>query len=182
MKRVGRYTRHGFTIIELIVVIVIIALLAAMTVGVYRGSQARARDSTRQNALTEIRSALESYRAEKGTYPPAAGASWEYSYTSAATFLDDLQPYMGTVPVDPTNDASHTFYYYRYAAGTNGWGATACASSRGDYYVLGVTGLESANGTSISPGWNCEDSTNPTITNTNWTTSTTRAAWGAFSL
>lgn len=183
MIRVGRNATKGFTIIELIVVIVIIALLATISLVTYRGSQGRARDSTRQSSLTDIRSALESYRAENGTYPPSAVAgSWEYSYTNAATFLSALKPYMGTVPVDPINDSTHTFYYYRYAAGTNGWGTTACAASRGDYYVLGVTGLETVSGSSISPGWNCEDPTNPAITNANWTTSATRAAWGAFSL
>lgn len=175
------YKRTGFTIVELIVVIAVIGILAGIVLVSYAASENRARDVSRQASIKEIRAALEAYRAEKGTYPnEAVSGSWEYSYTSATAFLDDLIPYMGVVPVDPVNDANNYFYYHRYEAGTSGWGVT-CPASRGDYYVLGVWGLDVVQGTAISPGWNCESgATVPT--NTAWVPTSGRAAWGAYSL
>lgn len=172
-------TQKGFTLVELAIVIIVIGILAAITVVSYNGSQGRARDAARQTAIKEIRSALESYRAETGAYPDeATSGAWEYSYTTPATFLDELKPYMGVVPVDPVNDTSNFIYYHRYEAGTSGWGVT-CPSNRGAYYVLGVFGLDTVSGTSISSTWNCENgATVPT--NTSWVPTSTRAVWGAF--
>lgn len=172
-------TQKGFTLVELAVVILVIGILVAITVVSYNGSQGRARDAARQTAIKEIRSALESYRAETGNYPnEATSGAWEYSYTSPTTFLDDLQPYMGVVPVDPVNDTSNFIYYHRYEAGTSGWGVT-CPAARGAYYVLGVFGLDTVSGTDISSTWNCENgATVPT--NTSWVPTAPRAVWGAF--
>lgn len=174
--------QKGFTIVELAIVVAVVGILAAIVTATYSGSQGRARDSARQTAIKEIRGALEAYRAENGTYPNEGVSGWEYSHTDPVNFLDDLKPYMGLVPVDPVNDASNYFYYHRYEAGSSGGNTSfACAAARGDYYVLGVVGLDTVQGTAIAPGWNCENgATVPT--NTNWTNSATRAAWGAFAL
>lgn len=169
----------GFTIIELAVVIAVIAILVTITAVAYNGSQGRARDSARQTAIKEIRSALEAYRAENGSYPDeATSGAWEYSYTSAANFLDDLKPYMGVVPVDPVNSTTRYLYYHRYEAGNSSFGVT-CPTARGGYYVLGIVGLETVSGTSISSTWNCENGTTAP-TNTSWIPTSTRAVWGAF--
>ncbi len=169
----------GFTIIELAVVIAVVAILAVITTVAYSGSQGRARDSARQTSLKEIRSALEAYRAENGNYPNEGVASgWEYSYTDPTNFLSALKPYMGVVPLDPINDTANYFYYHRYEAGTSSWGVT-CPSARGAYYVLGVVGLDTVTGTSISSTWNCENGS-AVPTNTSWIPSSTRAVWGAF--
>ena len=63
--------RHiaGFTIVELLIVIVVIAILAAITVVAYNGIQQRARDADRVNDMNVIKKSLALFYAETGYYP-----------------------------------------------------------------------------------------------------------------
>jgi type II secretion system protein G len=170
--------QRGFTIVELLIVIVVIAILAAITIVAYNGIQGRALDSTRLSDLATIRKALEAYKTVNGSYPEENAASWEYSTTDPQNFLSALKPFISKVPVDPVNDANNFYYYYLYDAGSVAWGVT-CPAARGKFYVLGVWGIDSNNGTSVSPGWNCENgSTTPT--NSSWVPTGARATWGSF--
>ena len=79
---------HGFTIVELLIVIVVIAILAAITIVAYNGIQNRARDAQRLSDITAIAKALESYKAQTGSYPTAVGNSvggWEISSNQTET-------------------------------------------------------------------------------------------------
>jgi prepilin-type N-terminal cleavage/methylation domain-containing protein len=169
--------RKGFTIVELLIVIVIIAILAAITVVAYNGVLGRARDSQRLQDMSTIIKGLEIYKTQNGSYPAAtfiAGASgWEVSTngTTATNFLSALttgSPSISKVPVDPTNkgDAStgtsltpsrgsnnFEYFYYKYAAGANG-----CDAARGEYYVLGISRMDTVpvnQSSSASPGFAC---------------------------
>lgn len=94
----------GFTIVELLIVIVIIAILAAITVAVYNGVQARAVKTALQSDLRNAATKVALSKAEKGSYPtdeeealalftPASGT--HYRYTS-----DDGSSYYLTVYSD----------------------------------------------------------------------------------
>jgi prepilin-type N-terminal cleavage/methylation domain-containing protein len=48
-------TRHGFTVVELLIVIVIIAILAAVSIATYSGIQERARVVKNQAALNQYK-------------------------------------------------------------------------------------------------------------------------------
>lgn len=63
----------GFTIIELLVVIVVIAILAGLVITSYLGVQQRGRDAERQTDMRELASALELFRTDKGFYPKWSG-------------------------------------------------------------------------------------------------------------
>ncbi|HEX7483861.1 MAG TPA: prepilin-type N-terminal cleavage/methylation domain-containing protein [Candidatus Saccharimonadales bacterium] len=170
--------QRGFTIVELLIVIVVIAILAAITIVAYNGIQGRAKDSTRLSDMTAIRKALELYKTANGQYPEENAASWEYSTTDPQNFLSALKPYMTKIPVDPANDANNFYYYYLYDAGSAAWGVT-CPVGRGKFYVLGAWGLDAGGGITSSPGWNCENgSTVPT--NSSWVPTGARAVWGSF--
>lgn len=60
----------GFTIVELLIVIVIIAVLASVTVVAYSGVQNRGKDTERQTDIRQIAQQLEMYYQEYGYYPP----------------------------------------------------------------------------------------------------------------
>ncbi len=59
----------GFTLIELLIVIIIIGILAAIAFVAYSGSQNKAHKADAQSTLSQMRSKLGEYNADKGNYP-----------------------------------------------------------------------------------------------------------------
>lgn len=169
----SKQKQRGFTIVELLIVIVVIAILAAITIVAYNGVQARGRDARRVSDMQAIVKALEMYKADNGQYPVVAYSGtgslggWEVSAKEASgEFLAPLKNYgfSSGVPVDPINDATdadfntartnnhYTYAYYRYPAGNNG-----CDASRGAFYVLGImrTDVSGNAAATNSPGFSC---------------------------
>ncbi len=64
---------RGFTIVELLIVIVVIAILAAITIVAYNGIQNRARTSAAQATANTLLKKVESYNAINSQYPMTAG-------------------------------------------------------------------------------------------------------------
>lgn len=90
-------TRRGFTIVELLIVIVVIAILAAITILAYSGLQQRAHVAVIQSDTRNAAVQLESDNINNGTYPASAaaanggaglkasaGTTYQYTYTSAS--------------------------------------------------------------------------------------------------
>ena len=61
--------QRGFTIVELLIVIVVIGILAAITIVAYNGVQQRASNASRISAAKNIMSAIKAYKATYETYP-----------------------------------------------------------------------------------------------------------------
>jgi len=61
--------RDGFTIVELLIVIVVVAILAAITVVAYNGIQARANLASVQSDLTSLARKYELFFVDNGRYP-----------------------------------------------------------------------------------------------------------------
>ena len=153
----------GFTIVELLIIIVVIAILASITIVAYNGIQARAKDSQRLADIAAISKALELYKIQNGQYPAAVGNStggWEVSSNPNGNqpFLKSLVDagIVSSVPVDPTNTGdmgtagSKIYAYYRYPAGNAG-----CDASKGAYYVLIVRTGDGSTHASSSPDNPC---------------------------
>ena len=84
--------RKGFTLIEMMIVIAIIALLATIAIPNYINFQKKAKTAEAKTNLGGIRTCEEAYRAEKDTYincaacpstaPGATGGAWDAGATS----------------------------------------------------------------------------------------------------
>lgn len=59
----------GFTIVELLIVIVVISILAAITIVAYNGIQTRARTAEKVSDLAAVMKQLEIFYTDKGYYP-----------------------------------------------------------------------------------------------------------------
>lgn len=85
---------RGFTIVELLIVIVVIAILAVITIVAFNGVQERARTSAVSSALSFASRKLELYAVDNGAYPATldlaeitdtTSASYQYTVGSPAT-------------------------------------------------------------------------------------------------
>jgi len=102
--------RHGFTIVELLIVIVVIALLAAITIVAYNGIQQRARNSQVVAGANMYHKALLQYHALNSAYPGNAGclgadypsnACWQGAqgnYSVSSTLDSALAPVLSSKP------------------------------------------------------------------------------------
>ncbi len=70
----GRQTHTGFTIVELLIVIVVIAILAAISVAAYTGIQNRANDTAIQSDLNNFAKKIQIAAATTGEFPAGGGA------------------------------------------------------------------------------------------------------------
>ena len=68
-----KFSRSGFTIVELLIVIVVIAILAAITIVAFNGIQQRARNSQIVQGVTMYEKAIRLYQAGTGTLPSVTG-------------------------------------------------------------------------------------------------------------
>ena len=66
--------QQGFTLIELIVVVTIIGILAAVAVSNVRFAQQKAREAALRDDLFEMRKAIDNYYADKQKYPDSLNA------------------------------------------------------------------------------------------------------------
>ena len=136
-------TRHsrGFTLIELVVVISILAILSGVLVPRVSSHLRAARDARRLADIKAVRAAIEQYYADKGSYPsPNANSSYGgWDVSSDGDFIGVLrdQGYLDADAADPTNDVTYHYRYYVYAKGSYG-----CVGDS-DYYVLGIRSFES---------------------------------------
>jgi prepilin-type N-terminal cleavage/methylation domain-containing protein len=115
----NKYTiQQGFTMVEIIIVVIIIGLLSVAGGTVYTSSLKTARDARRKTDLENIRLALESYRNDSSAYP-----------ASLPTLEAPSKKYI-TLPKDPKHNINYIYeskdpvvvagntYYGNYSLGT----------------------------------------------------------------
>ena len=102
--------QHGFTLMELLVVMAMIAILAAVMVGNFTQTTLKARDTQRKSDMAQLQRALEAYNSDYGSYPlSAAGTIQGYAWGAPFAGAD------GTVYMSQLlNDKKQPSIQFRY--------------------------------------------------------------------
>ena len=122
-----RVRKHSaFSLVELVVVVLIVGILAAVAAPRMFNTASNARSSSTKASLIVVRDAIELYRAQNGSYP------------TAATLATDLQPFIKgpfpSVQITTTNNNANIREISGpfTPSGTQGWAYNATS---GDFYV-----------------------------------------------
>lgn len=92
--------QKAFTIVELLIVIVIIAILAAITIVAYNGIQTRAENTKTTNSVSAYARAISIYASNGGNYPVASYTCAGKSVTRCANMQDATGACHGAGGVD----------------------------------------------------------------------------------
>jgi prepilin-type N-terminal cleavage/methylation domain-containing protein len=104
--------RRGFTLLQLLAVIAVIGVLAAITLGAFSNSRLQAQRNQCDVNLKAITMALDAFRQEQGHYPKHLDALVSQKYLTDAAML--------RCPTDPRPTGSYDEYYLMRAARSNG--------------------------------------------------------------
>ena len=160
------HRQQGFTIVELLIVIVVIGILAAISIVAYNNIQQMARDGQRAQDIKTITKALEMYYIDNGKYPGISGGSTMINGSWATTndvswakLEEALVPkYISMLPKEPrpssANPQSSGVLGYAYFSNNGG---VYCGSGNNQMYILiytlesGKKELTSVGECSVSP-------------------------------
>lgn len=110
---------RAFTLVELLIVIVVLAVLAAIVIPKFNDSGTRGREASLKANMKTARNAIELFRADTGAYPTSlddlAGASAPATgkdgsgNSKSITSTDYKGPYVAEAPKDPVSGAALTY-------------------------------------------------------------------------
>ena len=110
----------GFTIVELLIVIVLIGILAAITIVAFNGIQSRASFAAYKSDIDALNKAVNLYYADNGAYPgnlATTGSCW--TNVGTRNFIAGLTPtYLPELPLTPNASAGNYYAYCFRAGGT----------------------------------------------------------------
>ncbi len=107
-----RRNHAGFTLVEILIVVIILGILAAIVIPQFTNASSSAKSSSVQSTLQSIRSQLELYKIQHSDTPPTVTLMWtaltgptdstgNTSTTNGGVFVNG--PYLQQVPTNPLN-------------------------------------------------------------------------------
>jgi general secretion pathway protein G len=118
--------KSGFTLVEILIVVVILGILAAIVIPQFTDASTEAKTSSLASDLQTVRSQIELYKIQHNDALPGAGtASWVQAMTGqtdvAGAVGTDYGPYLQKVPTNPFNDSDVVTEDGTLGDGSGGW-------------------------------------------------------------
>jgi prepilin-type N-terminal cleavage/methylation domain-containing protein len=139
----------GFTIVELLIVIVVIGILALLVITTYAGIQAKARNAKRQTDLKSLQTKLEAFYNDNGYYPNLADMQSD-TWLAANMKGFDLNSLVDPSNTSQSNDPVATPAAKVYAYAVTDASGNSCAGAGNDVncakYTLTATFEGTVNG------------------------------------
>src|SRR5258705_13414685 len=108
-EMLARTRRTGFTLVEILIVVIILGILAAIVIPQFTNASQDARESSLLSQLQTLRSQIELYKLQHMDKLPNLVANWNPLTTktdssgAASAAPDPLGPYMQSAPTNPIN-------------------------------------------------------------------------------
>ena len=102
-----RMKKRGFSVVELLIVVAVLGIMAAIVVPQFQSQSTRAKKAVAKDSLRILRSAIGLYTAQHGGIPPGYPNDDPQTPPSSAVFQDQLvvdQAYMANIPKNPFNN------------------------------------------------------------------------------
>lgn len=105
MQYTIRDTKYAFTLVELLIVVAILGILAAVTMPMVKDYTQQAKESAAKDNLRILRNAIELYAAQHNGIPPGYPANLPQAPPAPAAYVLALrQQYLKTLPKNSFND------------------------------------------------------------------------------
>jgi general secretion pathway protein G len=99
--------KRGFSLVELIIVVAVLGIMAAIVVPQFQSNSSQARKAVAKDSLRILRSAIELYTVQHGGVPPGYEGDNPQTTPTSSNFYDQLlvdRKYLSKMPENPFNN------------------------------------------------------------------------------
>ena len=142
-------SRKGFTLVEILIVVIILGILAAIVIPQFTNASTDARKSNMASQDQTIKSQISLYMLQHNDTPPTLLTDWTQltlitdvngAYQGSGAFLasSSFGPYLQNIPTNPLTNSTTVVAAGTAAATTTGWYYTAATGAFQGANTLGM--------------------------------------------
>ena len=128
-------SRNAFTLIEILIVVVILGILAAVVVPQFTNAAEDANDAAVRSQLQTLRGQIELYRAQQGAYPALLITGWDDLVNNDYLMVDPKNPYTADGTATSISDTEADGVAWLWVDKGNGTEGLFACDKAGDKFI-----------------------------------------------